>query len=1432
MKKFNTKTLIIGLLIIIGLFLIVFKTFGQSPAQSRVLNPPTDLFATVADENDVSLFWTEPSSGGSTYLHWDSGENYTAFGNFLGPVEQDYVTRYDPEHIAAYDGWTITKMRFFVVTPLADYKLIIMTGPDATEVYSQNIPSVNVNQWTEITLNTPFTIDASTQLWAGLNTDMPEAGAVMGGDEGPAISGYGDIYRFNGIWYNGGTNWNIQLLVEEPVMPLYLHWDSGENEDSFGNFLSPVNTIFAAKYDPVHLTAYDGWEITKYRFWVTSPIPTIKLKVLTGPNATEVYSQNVPNFNFNGWTEIELTTPYTIDASTQLWIALEIDMPEPGAVMGTDSGPGIDGYGNMYKLFGNWYHDFSLNWNLQAFIEAADAGSRESLLGYNIYRDDNKLNNDVWTSTSYVDENLLNDTYDYHVTAVYDDGESDPSNSVEVIIDQPVIVYADSMALVDIYNYCDGPNWYNSDNWLEGPVNEWNGITTTGTRVTKIHLQFNFLTGDIPESIGDLTALQELRLSSNNITSIPETIGDLISLEIFWLGWTKIPSVPESFGNLSNLKELHLGQISPPLTSLPDSFCNLESLEWLALGGNNLTNLPSCFGQLTSLQTCFLWSNGLTVLPDGIGGLTSLVHFDLDYNQLTALPDSFGDLDNLKTLRMEANQISALPESFADLTSLQTVWARFNQISALPEAFGNLDSLKFCNMSYNQITQLPESVTDLASITDLLFDNNEIAYIPGNIGDLSTLYVLGLIGNNIDEVPVSIGDLSALEILGLARNNISELPESIGNLEADSIYLNNNLIAELPSTMFDNEFDMLLLYNNFLQFGSIEPFIGNVQYAFAYSPQGRIGNDTTVTAPSGQPFNYTIEVSGENNEYAWYKDGVMMAGQNTNTLQLPVISKDDEGFYHLEVTNTLVTDLTLVSDSLELLVTTCVPWEFTTTTKVHTITIPASANPNIGGEALMDGDWIGVFFLNENTEETCGGATQWNSSGVDLMAYGDNPFAPGKQGFDEGEAFIWKMFRCADQLEEMAVATYDPGYPNEGYFVNQGSSALTGLSNGYLQSFDMVTGWNSASSYIVPDNPAVEDILSPIVNDLIIMRNLTQAYWPAEQINTIGNWDNTSGYAMKFSDGAAFEIIGNTMADQSLTVPTGWSYLPVLSACDVDAIALFDAHQDDIVFVQDLIGTQVYWPAVGVYTLQTLVPGKAYKIKTNNAFELTFPECTMEFKATRALRQSTISTPWGEVQMTPSSENIVVDAAALSHFENGDIIAAFNQSGTVCGMMEASNTARNHSMVFFGDDPTTIEADGFAEGEPITFKLYRASTGEVIELQVEYNTSMENSSGLYYSESFAGITNLTTGITAISEISGTHVHLFPNPAKDIVILSFENVANQTVKVSFFNVQGHIVKQEILKQSQSQINISSLKQGIYFVKIQNADLNKTLKLIVE
>ena len=65
----------------------------------------------------------------------------------------------------------------------------------------------------------------------------------------------------------------------------------------------------------------------------------------------------------------------------------------------------------------------------------------------------------------------------------------------------------DSLALVAIYNAMDGPNWVNQENWLTGPVESWQGVTTSKNRVTRLYFSDNGLKGPIPTEFNDLDTL-------------------------------------------------------------------------------------------------------------------------------------------------------------------------------------------------------------------------------------------------------------------------------------------------------------------------------------------------------------------------------------------------------------------------------------------------------------------------------------------------------------------------------------------------------------------------------------------------------------------------------------------------------------------------------------------------------------------------------------------------------------------------------------------------------------------------------------------------------------------------------------------------------------------------------------------------------------
>jgi len=121
-------------------------------------------------------------------------------------------------------------------------------------------------------------------------------------------------------------------------------------------------------------------------------------------------------------------------------------------------------------------------------------------------------------------------------------------------------------------------------------------------------------------------------------------------------------------------------------------------------------------------------------------------------------------------------------------------------------------------------------------------------------------------------------------------------------------------------------------------------------------------------------------------------------------------------------------------------------WNYTETDSLHIISIPVSSNPMVFGTPLTPGDYIGLFYIDDNGKESCGGAIRWNGTeNVNLKAFGDDINTPEKDGFYSQEAFIWKVYSWSNFSEYYADPEYSILFDNDGKFHNSGFSRLTSL---------------------------------------------------------------------------------------------------------------------------------------------------------------------------------------------------------------------------------------------------------------------------------------------------------------------------------------------------------------------------------------------------
>jgi Leucine-rich repeat (LRR) protein len=246
----------------------------------------------------------------------------------------------------------------------------------------------------------------------------------------------------------------------------------------------------------------------------------------------------------------------------------------------------------------------------------------------------------------------------------------------------------------------------------------------------------------IPETVFDLDALEELDLAGHSIRIVPERISSLVKLKELNLFHNPIENVPDIRGlmldwisyllcrqslspghivglnirmgmrqdqrepvsrpddllsaifELPNLRHLRIGpesvQIYPRLTSLsPDRVIlqlierldELSQLETLHMRGILLSTLPLTIKQLRSLHALSLIGTGLRKLPGWIAELHDLTNLSLIANKLTELPESLSLLQKLTDIDLSHIVFDRYPTYCSG--------CQCSRISIYPNSLGN-----------------------------------------------------------------------------------------------------------------------------------------------------------------------------------------------------------------------------------------------------------------------------------------------------------------------------------------------------------------------------------------------------------------------------------------------------------------------------------------------------------------------------------------------------------------------------------------------------------------------------------------------------------------------------------------------------------------------------------------------------------------------
>ncbi|CAO2039657.1 unnamed protein product [Urochloa humidicola] len=288
------------------------------------------------------------------------------------------------------------------------------------------------------------------------------------------------------------------------------------------------------------------------------------------------------------------------------------------------------------------------------------------------------------------------------------------------------------------------------------------------------YLSENSLSGEIPQTLSNISSLLDLSLSVNMLeNALPSNIGDAFpNLQNLFVGGNTFQGqIPASLGNASGLGQIDLS-LNGFSGQIPSSFGRMGALYYLNLELNKLEARDDegweffhALANCTRLQGISVANNQLQgvipnsiennfngSIPPGLGNLQRMSTLNLSYNNFQgSIPVEFGKLMPLTTLDLSSNKFSGkIPETFGQFQQINTIRMDQNLLTGnIPTTFSNLKTLSILNLSHNDLSgPVPDCLSDLELLLKLDLSYNSFqGEIPRN-GVFTNATIVSLEGNS------------------------------------------------------------------------------------------------------------------------------------------------------------------------------------------------------------------------------------------------------------------------------------------------------------------------------------------------------------------------------------------------------------------------------------------------------------------------------------------------------------------------------------------------------------------------------------------------------------------------------------------------------------------------------------------------------------
>ena len=994
----------------------------------------------------------------------------------------------------------------------------------------------------------------------------------------------------------------------------------------------------------------------------------------------------------------------------------------------------------------------------------------------------------------------------------------------------------DSLALVALYNQCNGLNWTKKANWLTGKVDTWEGVTVENERVVGLNLG-DYVTsvglmGSLPSEISNLTAIKKLELYNNQLTgTIPACWSLLVNLQELNLQSNYISGLPD----LSPLTNLNNLQVQNNMLD----FANIEPN--IGVPKSTFNYSPQAkFGKVENYNK--KQGEALTLIAT-VGGSGNLYQWYKDGNLLDGktantlvfdglLENDFGNYfckvtnPNVPDLTLESEPVSII------IVQNNSPVANAGADQLVNEGITvTLDGTASSDSDGNTLSYYwtaPEGITlSSTTLAKPIFTAPEVAT---NTDFTFTLVVNdGTVSSTADQVVVTVKQVNKAPVANAGDDQSVNEGVTVtldGSASSDpdgsvitylwtapaGITLNSTTVSKpsftAPEVATNADFTFTLVVNDGTVSSAADQVVVTVKQVNK-APVANAGADQSVNegVTATLDGSASSDPDGTTVTYLWTAPtGITLSSTTVAkpTFTAPEVSVNTDYTFSL-----IVNDGTVDSPADDVIITV-------NNTAKHFIPVWTGngvdhMNINIysaklDGVELEAGDEIGIFdgSICVGVGTLTGIITQ--TSTLDIAVSRNDGSG---NGYTPGNVIIYKLFDTSKNLEinnvGAAYSTENPSWSTDGKFTI-GATAFAELSGLTKVNHDITlnTGWNIISANVVPANLNLKDLFQTLIDAGKLKKVMDEAGKTIENFGSFGGWKNNignlnsaKGYKVNVTEASTLSFEGTPVSlPFELALATGWNIISYPSATAQDAKALVQSLIDagKLKKVMDEAGKTIEnFGAFGGWknNIGNFLPGKGYKVNVLEDCILTIP--ANGTKSAMIVPEVLASTHFTKAFIGNGTDHMNIHLVNLqaSGLQAGDEIGIFD--GKLCVGAQTIGAEDVMSGIFSipasaNDEPET-KTNGFTSGHSIALKLFRNNKEYTLK-----TVTLQNSQGSF-AKGESMIAQVAFDLTTrISEFANqTFVRCYPNPFNDQLTIEIQLPEAKNLEVAVYDVTGKLVR---------------------------------------